>query len=125
MPKHHQPIQPREFILIQNSPATQPEVRDWILSNTFPPVWGGPMEFELSQALAVKGFSTVTCNCLETHRVAVIRMACAAGQSVAAVRRLLLRVASELGCTIPRGGLNCMVRCQRVEAEVVLTDPAV
>ena len=124
MPKHHQPVQPREFILSQNSPVTQPEVRDWILSNTFPPSWGGPMEFELSQALAAKGFSNAKCHCLETHRVAIIRMVCAAGQPVAAVRRLLLRVARELGCTIPRGGLNCMVHRERVEAEVVLDCPA-
>ena len=82
------------------------------------------MEFELSRALEAKTFSTVRCTCLETHGVAVIRMRCAEGQSAAAVRRLLLRVDRDLGCTIPHGGLNCAVRRNRVKAKIVLDYPA-
>jgi hypothetical protein len=116
------PIEPREFILTHGCPHTQDEIRDWILTHQFPPEWGVDMEVELVKYLTAEGFSNLRCQCLETHRVARIRMNCGLGEAhpVAEIRRVLRRVARKLGCSIPSRGLKVEIRCDRVDAAIVL-----
>jgi hypothetical protein len=125
MPKAQKPIEPREFILTNGRPHTNDEIRDWILSYQFPPEWGVDMEVELVRLLTAEGFSNIWCQCLETHRVARVRMTCGAGEPrpVAEIRRVLRRVARKLGSPIPKGGLNVEVRRDRVDTAVVMEQP--
>ncbi len=118
-------IEPREFILTNGRPHTNDEIRDWILVHQFPPEWGVDMEVELVKYLTEEGFSKIWCQCLETHRVARIRMSCGAGETrpIAEIRRVLRRVARKLACPIPKGGLNVEVRRDRVDAAVVMEQP--
>src|SRR5689334_20637384 len=119
-------VQPREFILESPAPPlSQAEVRSFVLGHNFPPPWGAPIASELTSSLTALGFQGVRCRCLEEHPVAVLRMRLGAKQMlpVVAIRRLLRRAANDFGCTIPRGGLNCAVRGNRVEAEIVLDYP--
>ena len=119
MAKQRKLVEPRQFILNQRYPNIQAEVRAWILCQSFPPEWGASSESEISRSLAHQGFSNVRCRCLDTHRVAVIRMGCD-NDPVNDVRRLLRRAIRELGFVIPKGGFNCAVRRDRVKAELVL-----
>ena len=81
------------------------------------------MERELRAGLAAAGFTVTRCRCHEPDHIAEIRMTCGAGRPrlVAEVRRRLRRVVREIGSIIPRGGFNCAVRRNRVQAELVLT----
>jgi hypothetical protein len=63
---------------------------------------------------------------METHPVAHIRMTCGAGEPPppAEIKRLLRRVAKELGCAVPRNGNNVWVQRARIEAAIVMEQPA-
>src|SRR6266436_2477933 len=118
MPKPTKPIEPHQFIW--NSPGrplAQEEVREFVLQHDFPPPWGPSMESELKSHLTSSGFQKVWCQCLETHRVARIRMTCGAGEPppAAEIRRLLRKVARALGSPVSRGGMNVWVQRDRIE----------
>ena len=125
MANRTRPIEPRQFILTHARPHTNDEIRDWIIAHRFPPEWGLDMQVEVVNYLTIEGFSNIRCQCLETHRVARIRMSCGAGETrpIAEIRRVLRRVARKLGSPIPKGGLNVEVRRDRVDAAVVLDQP--
>lgn len=125
MLKRSKPIEPRQFILNSPSPRpslTQADVRGFILQHDFPPRWGADMEAELKSRLMALGFTKIWCECMETHRVAHIRMTCMADEPPlpAAIRRLLRRVGKELGCAVPANGNNVWVRRNRVHAAFVM-----
>jgi hypothetical protein len=109
-------------------PADPESLKEFIMALPPFPVWGTMTEAALREELCRAGFTVTRCRCLDTHPVLHVRMKPSAGepQPVAAVRRLLRRVARGLGWTIPRGGLNCVVRHRgSVEAEIVLEQPTV
>src|SRR5713101_6719797 len=86
------PFNPHQFILHSPSrPLAQEEVREFVLQHDFPLPWGPSMESELKNHLTALGFQKVWCQCLETHRVARIRMKCGASEPPPAIeiRRLL------------------------------------
>jgi len=61
---------------------------------------------------------------MTTHPVAEIRMTCDTGEPppMREMRRLLRKVVRGIGSEIMPSGLNCLVRQNRVEAELVLTE---
>lgn len=127
MQKRKRPIKPRRFIL--NSPGrplAQEEVREFVLQHDFPPTWGPLLESELKSCLTALGYEKIWCQCQEIHRIVRMRMSYGAGAMppAAAIKRLLRRVARELGCPVTRRGMNVWVQRDRIEAAVVLTEPA-
>ena len=125
MANRTRPIEPRQFILTHARPHTNDEIRDWIIAHRFPPEWGLDMQVEVVNYLTIEGFSNIRCQCLETHRVARIRLTCVGDPlTVVEIRRVLRRVARKLGSPIPKGGLNVEARRGRVDAAVVMEQPS-
>jgi hypothetical protein len=128
MDEQSQPVEARKFILASpEAPLTQQEVRSFVLRHTFPPPWGPAMEQALREGLTAAGCRVSRCSCMETHRVVILRFKRndAGQRDTAAIRRLLRTIVRELGSNISSSGLNCTVRQGSVEAELVLTEPAV
>src|SRR5258706_16074753 len=107
MRKRTKSIEPRRFILDSPAPPlTEAEVRNFILRHDFPPSWGQSMETELKSRLTVLGFHQTWCQCQEIHRIVRMRMSYGLGEMppAAAIKRLLRRIAKELGCGVSHGG---------------------
>src|SRR6266852_3574819 len=127
MAKPTKPIEPHQFI--RNSPSrplAQADVREFVLENDFPPPWGASMEAHLTSHLAALGFQKIWCQCQEVHTIVRIRMNCGVGEPrpVAELKRLLRKVARALGSPVSRGGMNVWVRRDRIEAAIVMEQPA-
>jgi hypothetical protein len=121
------PIEPREFILNAPNPTlTQADVRDYLLQADFPPAWGLNMESEIRSRLTALGFLKIWCQCQEIHRIVRMRMSYGAGARppAAAIKRLLRRMARELGSPVTSGGMNVWVERDRIEAAIVMEQPA-
>lgn len=100
-------------------------VRCFIMAHQRPPPWGPMMEQALREGLTAAGCNVTRCTCMAEHPVVILRFKCqdAARCDTATIRRLLRRVVRELGSNISSGGLNCVLRQWKVEAELVLTEP--
>ena len=83
------------------------------------------MESELTSRLTALGFHKIWCQCQEVHRIVRMRMSYGAGEMppAAAIKRLLRRVAKELGCEVSRGGMDVWVQRSRAEAAIVMEQP--
>ena len=78
----------------------------------------------LREGLTAAGCRLTRCDCMETHRVAIVRLNCPEADSEPrAIRRLFRRVVRELGASVPANGLNCAVRRNRIEIEAVVQEP--
>jgi hypothetical protein len=61
MENRTRPIEPREFISTHGRPQTRDEIRDWILTQQFPPQGGMEMQIELVECLTEEGLSNIRC----------------------------------------------------------------
>src|SRR6266567_1067969 len=107
-----------KFILNQPAPPDDGFVKRFIMSCPAPaPAWGEAMERALSEGFIAAGFRISRCRCHTPHHIAEIRMTCDAGEPppIREMRRLLRRVVQGVGSEITPGGLNCLVRRNRVE----------
>jgi len=84
------------------------------------------MESEIKSRLTALGFQKIWCECQEIHRIARLRMSYGLGEMppAAAIKRLLRRVARELGSSVARGGMNVWVQRDRAEAAIVMEQPS-
>ena len=134
------PINVRDFILsVAPPPAvyaeallkevedvlTPDQIREFILTHQFPPIWGRDMEGEVRRRLKMAGFKRIACRCVDEHPVIQLRLSIPPGcpLSLRQLNRLLRTIAGDLGQVIPRSGLVASIKGNRAEAAMVLENP--
>jgi len=135
------PVNARDFILEVPPPPpvylqvplkevgdvlTPERAREYILEHQFPPVWGQELEGEIRRRLAQAGMRCTLCRCLGEHPVVEMRMTKAPDRpmTVREFKRLIRGIAGQLGLRIAPDSLVASLAGQRVEAAMVLENPA-